>query len=66
MRKAMLTFFVVRDGRQAPEPAFKLQICAATTDGLLEAATETLQARGMTVRSLSFGPDGLVAYAEVR
>jgi len=35
-------------------------------DGLREAATAALEARGMKVRAISFGPKGLVAYAEAK
>ncbi len=66
MRKATLTFFLVAGGTQAPEPALTLDISAATMDGLREAATAALEARGMKVRAISFGPKGLVAYAEAK
>lgn len=47
-----------------PRPARELTVQATTVDGLREAARTKLAAEGLRVRSLSFGPKGLVAYVE--
>ena len=47
-----------------PDPPREFSISADTLDGLHEATRERLVADGYRVRSISFGPDGLVAYAE--
>lgn len=47
-----------------PEPAREITVDADTMDGLREAARARLVADGYRVRSVSFGPGGLVAYAE--
>jgi hypothetical protein len=49
-----------------PRPARELTVQAATVDGLREAARSKLADEGLRVRSLSFGPKGLVAYVEER
>lgn len=49
-----------------PRPARELTVQAATVDALREAARTKLAAEGLRVRSLSFGPTGLVAYVEER
>jgi hypothetical protein len=65
MKRATVTIFLVHGATQAPEPAFKLEVEAPSDDGLRDAATEALRQRGLSVRALSFGPAGLLAYAEV-
>lgn len=47
-----------------PKPARVLVVEASSLDGLREAARQKLAAEGCRVRSLSFGPKGLVAYVE--
>jgi hypothetical protein len=47
-----------------PKPARVLVVEAKTLDGLRDAAREKLAAEGCRIRSLSFGPKGLVAYVE--
>jgi len=47
-----------------PKPARALMVEASRLDGLREAAREKLAADGYRVRSLSFGPKGLIAYVE--
>ena len=64
MRRSIVTVFLLRGAGQAPEPGPKLEVAAASDDGLRDAAREALRQRGLTVRALSFGPTGLVAYAE--
>ncbi len=64
MKRATVTIYLVHGATQAPEPGLKLEVEASSDDGLREAATEALRQRGLTVRSLSFCPSGLLAYAE--
>lgn len=47
-----------------PEPARHMVVEASSTDALRDAARSRLAAEGFRVRSLSFGPKGLVAYVE--
>lgn len=47
-----------------PEAARQMVVEASTTDALREAARVKLVDEGFKVRSLSFGPKGLVAYVE--
>ena len=49
-----------------PGPPTTCDLVAKNEDGLLEAARERLAADGYRVRSLCFGPRGLVAYVEVK
>lgn len=49
-----------------PKPARQITVQALSVDGLLAAARGKLTADGFQVRSLSFGPQGLVAYVEER
>ncbi len=65
MRRTVVSVFVVRTPALAPEPGPQLSVEAAREDDLLEAAEVALRERGLKVRALSFGPTGLVAYAEV-
>jgi len=62
-----LHVFVIPNGQSPagpPKPARALTVEAASLDGLREAARTKLAAEGYRVRSLSFGPKGLVAYVE--
>lgn len=45
-------------------PAGEFAVEAETMDGLREAVRDRLIGDGYRVRSISFGPEGLVAYAE--
>ncbi len=59
--------FVIPPGRVPggpPEPARELVVEARSTDALRDAARARLIEDGYRVRSLSFGPKGLVAYVE--
>ena len=47
-----------------PEPARELTVEAPTLDGLRDALRARIEDEGLRVRSISFGPTGLVAYAE--
>ena len=60
--------FVIPPGRSPggpPEPARQVVVEATSHDGLREAARAQLTSEGYRVRSLSFGPSGLVAYVEL-
>jgi len=62
-----LHVFVIPNGQSPagpPKPARALTGEAASLDGLREAARTKLAAEGYRVRSLSFGPKGLVADVE--
>lgn len=59
--------FVIPPGRGPagpPKPSSHLVVEAGSTDRLRDAAHAKLEAEGYRVRSLSFGPKGLVAYVE--
>ncbi len=56
--------FVIKDG--APAAPAELTVDATSLDGARAAARERLEADGYRVRSLTFGPSGLVAYVEER
>lgn len=59
--------FIIPAGRGPggpPDPAREISVEAETRDQLREATRERLTADGYRVRSLSFGPHGLVACAE--
>lgn len=61
--------FIIPAGRGSggpPDPAREISVEAETRDQLREVTRERLTADGYRVRSLSFGPQGLVAYAEER
>jgi len=68
MERTLHVFVIPADRTPAgpPRPARTLTIEAPSLDGLLDAAREKLAAEGYRVRSLSFGPKGLVAYVEER
>jgi hypothetical protein len=62
-----LTTFVIPAGKPAgapPEPGPQVELEAPTEDGLLAAAHSAIAERGLRLRSMSFTPTGLVAYAE--
>jgi len=67
MQRTMQVFVVPKGplpGGGSPLPARQRTIEAASLDGLREAAHAALTADGFRIRSLSFGPEGLVAYVE--
>ena len=64
MARSSVTVFLLRSSGQAPEPGPKLDVSAPTDDGLRAAAHDALVQRGLVVRAVSFGPMGLIAYAE--
>jgi len=47
-----------------PDPPRELMVKAPTRDLLRGAARALVDSEGLQVRSVSFGPDGLVVYAE--
>ncbi len=47
-----------------PMPANKIEVEAACRDGLRKAAATQVTAEGYRIRSISFGPEGLLVYAE--
>jgi len=68
MERTLHVFVIPADRIPAgpPKPGRALTVEASSLDGLREAAREKLAAEGYRVRSLSFGPKGLVAYVEER
>jgi hypothetical protein len=60
----LVRYFLVKDG--APRPPAELTVEASSLDGARAAARGRLEADGYRVRSLTFGPTGLVAYVEER
>ena len=47
-----------------PDPPQELVVEAPTRDLLRQAVRNAVEAEGLQLRSVSFGPDGLVVYAE--
>ena len=68
MQRTMKVFVIPPDRAPGgpPEAARQMVVEAGTTDALREAARAKLADEGFKVRSLSFGPKGLVAYVELR
>jgi len=66
MQRTMKVFVIPPDRAPGgpPEPARQTVVDAGTTDALRDAARTKLAEEGLRVRSLSFGPKGLVAYVE--
>jgi hypothetical protein len=66
--RSNVELFIVPAGRPAdpPGPPMRREIEAVTRDGLRDALRAQLEAEGYRVRAISFGPVGLVAYAEGR
>ncbi len=65
--KRTLKIFVVEPAqlRSAPQPGPELEVEARSLDGLLEVSARLLWEGGHgKLRSLSYGPEGLVAYVE--
>lgn len=65
----MVKLFIIPAARcpgGPPEPAREIAVEAETLDQLREATRERLTAEGYRVRSISHGPQGLIAYAEER
>ena len=68
MQRTVKVFVIPLDRAPSgpPDPPREVQITAPTMDALRLAAHTKLSAAGYRVRSLSFGPTGLVAYVEVQ
>lgn len=64
MERAAVVLFILRGPGLMPEPGPSLEVSAPTSDGLRDAAREAIKERGLALRAISFGPTGLVAYAE--
>lgn len=66
MQRIVKVFVIPRDAASGapPEPAKQIAVEAGTVDALREATGTKLRDEGYRVRSLSFGPNGLVAYVE--
>lgn len=64
--RTQVELFIVAKDRPADPPGAPLrrEVEAATRDGLRDALRLELEAEGYRVRAISFGPQGLVAYAE--
>ena len=67
MEHAVRTFIVPKmEPGAAPRPGPPLSVAATTLDAARASARERLEAEGYYVRTLTFGPTGLVAYVEER
>lgn len=66
MQRAVRLFIITKDRAPAgpPKPAETFSVNAPTTDGLRDAVRTAVVERGLVLRSISFGPKDLVAYAE--
>ncbi len=66
MQRAVRLFVITKDRSPAgpPQAGKTFSVEATTTDGLREAVKAEVADRGLRLRSLSFGPKNLVAYAE--
>ena len=60
----LVRYFLVKEG--APRPPAELTVEASSLDGARASARTRLEAEGYLVRTLTFGPSGLVAYVEER
>ena len=60
----LVRLFVIKNG--VPAPPAELAVEASSLDGARAAARERLEADGYRIRSLTFGPTGIVAYVEER
>jgi hypothetical protein len=66
--KRTIKIFTLRSSKnpgEPPQPAGELLVEAPSFDALRNAARHALSSEGYRIRSLSFGPTGLVAYVEV-
>ena len=66
MQRAVRLFVITKDRCPAgpPQPGQTFSVEAATTDELRDAVKAEVADRGLRLRSVSFGPKNLVAYAE--
>ena len=66
MQRTVKLFVIPKGhGNAAPEPRPAFSVEGDSLDHLKRSAHEHLRAEGLRVRSVSFAPDGLLAYAEV-
>ena len=66
MQRAVRLFVIAKDRNPAgpPQAGETFSVKATTTDGLRDAVVAEVAERGLRLRSVSFSPKGLVAYAE--
>jgi hypothetical protein len=66
MQRAVRLFVITQERSPAgpPKAAETFSVEAHTTDGLRDAVRAAVAERGLRLRSVSFGPKNLVAYAE--
>ena len=66
MQRAVRLFVITKDRSPAgpPQAGETFSVEATTTDGLRDAVKTEVSGRGLRLRSVSFGPKNLVAYAE--
>lgn len=66
MQRAVRLFVIAKEQAPIgpPKPAETFSVEAPTIDGLRDAVRTAVESRGLKLRSVSFGPKGLVAYAE--
>ena len=66
MQRAVRLFVITQERSPAgpPKAAETFSVEARTTDGLRDAVRAEVIERGLRLRSVSFGPKNLVAYAE--
>ena len=66
MESTVKQFVIPADRAPAgpPEAPRELTVEAPTRDSLREAARAAVKDQGLLLRSVSFGPEGLVVYAE--
>ena len=60
----LVRWFLVKNG--LPRPPAEFTVEAPSLDGARASARAGLEADGYSVRTLTFGPTGLVAYVEER
>ena len=68
MQRPVQLFVIPKDRAPAgpPNPPENLSIEGRALDELRDAVRREIEARGLRARSVSFGPKGIVAYAEER
>ena len=66
MQRAVRLFVITKDRSPAgpPRAGETFSVEAESTDGLRDAVRAEVADRGLRIRSVSFGPKNLVAYAE--
>jgi len=66
MERTVKLFVIPKDNVPGgpPNAAKEIAISARSLDGLREEARAVVVSEGLRVRSISFGPSGLIVYAE--